>query len=68
VVREREREGDGRRTRVVALTANVFEEDRQRAFAVGMDVWLAKPFRKEELAQALRETDCQKLAPRDEIP
>jgi signal transduction histidine kinase/ActR/RegA family two-component response regulator len=49
----RAREPEGRHTRVVALTANVFEEDRQRAFESGMDGWLAKPFRKEDLVRAL---------------
>ncbi len=49
----RERERNDRHTRVVALTANVFEEDRQRAFEAGMDAWLAKPFRKEDLVKAL---------------
>ncbi len=49
----RAREGDTQHTRVVALTANVFEEDRNRAFEAGMDAWLAKPFRKEDLIKAL---------------
>ena len=52
----RAREGDGRRTRVVALTANAFEEDRQRALASGMDAWLPKPFRHEDLLRVLVST------------
>ncbi len=58
----REREGDGRRTRVVALTANAFEEDRQRAFEAGMDAWLPKPFRKEDLVKALARVAAQRLS------
>ena len=53
LLREREREEQRRRTRVVALTANVFEEDRRRAFESGMDGWLTKPLRREELLDAL---------------
>jgi signal transduction histidine kinase/ActR/RegA family two-component response regulator len=49
----REREGESKHTRVVALTANAFEEDRQRALASGMDAWLTKPFRHEDLLRAL---------------
>ncbi len=49
----RARERNGRRTRVVALTANVFEEDRRRAYEAGMDAWLAKPFRRGDLLRAL---------------
>ncbi len=33
--------------------ANVFEEDRRRAFESGMDGWLTKPLRREELLDAL---------------
>lgn len=52
----RQREVDGHRTRVVALTANAFEEDRRRALAAGMDAWLSKPFHQEELLRVLTST------------
>jgi CheY-like chemotaxis protein len=38
---------------IVALTANAFEEDRQRAMESGMDGFLAKPMRIEDLAATL---------------
>jgi PAS domain S-box-containing protein len=44
---------DGPRTPVVALTANVLPEDRQRCFEAGMDEFLAKPVRIEDLARVL---------------
>ena len=41
------------RPRIVAMTANVTEEDRQACRAAGMDDWLAKPIRIEELVRVL---------------
>jgi signal transduction histidine kinase/FixJ family two-component response regulator len=38
---------------IVALTANAFEDDRRRAMASGMDGFLAKPVRLEDLAAML---------------
>jgi CheY-like chemotaxis protein/HPt (histidine-containing phosphotransfer) domain-containing protein len=39
---------------IIALTANVFSDDRQRCQAAGMDGFLGKPLREEELIQILR--------------
>lgn len=43
-----------RRVRIVALTANVFEEDRQAALAAGMDATVAKPVDERALLAAVR--------------
>ena len=47
--RIREREGEGHRTPIIAVTAHAFESDRQRCLDAGMDDYLAKPFRQIDL-------------------
>ncbi len=44
-----------RRPRIVALTANALSEDRGATEAAGMDDYLAKPLRRDELARVLRD-------------
>ena len=48
-----------RRPRIVALTANVMKEDRDACFAAGMDDYVGKPVRVEELMSVL--SRCQPL-------
>ena len=38
---------------IIALTANAFEEDRKRCLQAGMDDFIAKPFKAEELLATL---------------
>eukprot|EP01116_Phalansterium_solitarium_P011083 TRINITY_DN2668_c0_g3_i3.p3 TRINITY_DN2668_c0_g3~~TRINITY_DN2668_c0_g3_i3.p3 ORF type:complete len:156 (-),score=22.68 TRINITY_DN2668_c0_g3_i3:611-1078(-) len=45
---------DCHQPRIVALTANTFEEDRQKSFSVGMDAFLTKPTTLGNLEKQLR--------------
>jgi PAS domain S-box-containing protein len=51
--RIRAHSGPNRGTPIIALTGNVFEEDRQSAMAAGFDDYLAKPIRPAALGEAL---------------
>jgi CheY-like chemotaxis protein/nitrogen-specific signal transduction histidine kinase/HPt (histidine-containing phosphotransfer) domain-containing protein len=41
------------RPRIIAMTANALPEDREACFAAGMDDYVAKPIRPDQLARAL---------------
>jgi CheY-like chemotaxis protein/two-component sensor histidine kinase len=52
-IRDRERRQRLPRTPIVALTADAYEEDAQRAIEVGMDAHLTKPYTRDQLREIL---------------
>jgi signal transduction histidine kinase/DNA-binding response OmpR family regulator len=50
----------GRRPRIVAMTANAMESDRDLCMAAGMDDYVAKPIRVEQLVEALQRVPARK--------
>ena len=61
-LRQREREG-GRRVPVIALTASALPGDRERCLEAGMDGYLAKPVRPEQLAEAIGQVTHAPVSP-----
>jgi len=45
------------RPRIIAMTANALPEDREACFAAGMDDYVAKPIRGDELSEALKRAE-----------
>ncbi len=52
-IRDLERQSGMKRTPIVALTAHVMEEERSMAMESGMDGWISKPLRPNELYMEL---------------
>ena len=53
------------RPHIIAMTANALPEDREACFAAGMNDYVAKPIRADELAAALKR--AQPLRNRDVV-
>jgi len=59
----REFEAGKKHTRIIALTADAFSGDRDRCLSEGMDFFVAKPFRPEEILSVIRRVMSDKSEP-----
>lgn len=60
----RRREGGERRIPIIAMTANTMAGDRERCLEAGMDDYIAKPIRLEELDDVLDRLRAGRVTPR----
>ena len=67
-IRARERQCGGRTLPIIAVTANAYEEDRQKSLEAGMDGYLSKPISETGLADALRRWGPKSTARPERLP
>ncbi len=66
-IRDNER-GKGGHVPIVAMTAGATMEDRERCFAAGMDGFVSKPFRADQLYRAVEDVTVADAPPGRQVP
>ena len=57
----RRREGSSKHTTIIAMTANALESDREKCLAAGMDDYVSKPVKSEELIRVLQSCEDRRV-------
>jgi two-component system, sensor histidine kinase and response regulator len=67
-IRRIEAEGEGHRVPVIAMTANAMQGDREKAIEAGMDDYVSKPVKAEDLGAVLERWVSETPAPEEDNP
>jgi len=54
LIREYERSTNRTPVKIIAMTANAMKEDVDHCMSIGMDGYLSKPFRREDMIRVLK--------------
>lgn len=67
-IRRRENESGNKHIPIIAMTANALRGDREKALEAGMDDYIAKPIKAEELGETLRRWIPEESATKENDP
>lgn len=62
-IRAREQDGESGPVAIIGVTGYAFNSDREKCFAAGMDDYLSKPYRPEELREKIDRLCMMRAAP-----